>query len=79
MCLGHYLNERTSGTLLTMPFSNKVGNITATVLWAAEPVDSHIRVHTWTDRNRQFDIHIHIIHTGQWRGKQLYLTKCLQS
>lgn len=31
-----------------MPFSSRVGNITATVLWAAEPVDSHMRVHTWT-------------------------------
>lgn len=43
-----YLKERTSDTLLMMPFSSRVGNITATVRWAAEPLDSHMRVHTWT-------------------------------
>lgn len=48
-----YLSERTSATLLTMPFSSRVGRSTATVLWAAEPVDSHIRVHTWTPTGNQ--------------------------
>lgn len=43
-----YLSARTSDTLLTMPFSSRVGSSTATVLWAAEPVDSHMRVHTWS-------------------------------
>lgn len=46
--MSRYLKERTSDTLLMMPFSSRVGNITATVRWAPEPVDSHMRVHTWT-------------------------------
>ncbi len=45
-----YLRVRTSVTLLTMPLSSRVGNNTATVLWAATPVDSHMRTHTyWTN------------------------------
>lgn len=46
----YYLSDRTSTTLLTMPFSSRVGNSIATVLWAADPVDSHIRIQTWTQR-----------------------------
>ncbi len=55
-----YLSERTSDTLLTMPFSSRVGNSIATVLWAAEPVDSHIRVHTWTERERERYRHLDV-------------------
>lgn len=78
-----YLSERTSDTLLTMPFSSRVGNITATVLWAAEPVDSHIRVHTWTERERHTDPRTcsfpeKIQRKGQFCDNQLYLTECLQ-
>lgn len=62
-----YLRERTSDTLLTMPFSSSVGSITATVLWAAEPVDSHIRVHTCTER------HTHTV-THAFLNSYRYLT-----
>ncbi len=80
-----YLSERTSDTLLTMPFSSRVGNSIATVLWAAEPVDSHIRVHTWTERETEIQTlgrahtnNYNDMHTGQYCDKRLYLTQCLQ-
>ena len=88
----HYLSERTSETLLTMPFSRRVGNSTATVLWAAEPVDSHIRVQTWTRQRESVEgqalgyphVYTHTkkntkhIHIGQSCDKHTYLAECFK-
>lgn len=53
-----------------MPFSSRVGKITATVLWAPEPVDSHIRVHTWREKrysDKHTCTHKHIHRPKLWQ------------